>query len=210
MLLLYKDNPWFFGAFALFLCLGAGLCALPQGELLIQLNEQRNPFADVFFQWITKVGEAYGYAGVFILLFVYKRRAAWGIPLLGLGVSLLSWIGKSVFKHPRPFRYFEENHLLSQLEFIPGVRLHKGLTSFPSGHTMAAFALFSLLAFCFPRKPWLSIGCFLLALLVGVSRMYLVQHFFKDIYLGAILGLGMGVLAYLILERIEQKLLAKA
>lgn len=196
-------------AFALFLLGGIPLLLAEQGDLLIQLNEQRSPGADLFFRWFTKVGEGYGYLVVFLLLLVYKRRAAWGVPLLGIAVSLVAWIGKTLFHHPRPYLYFEQQGLLAQLDLIPGVEMHKGFTSFPSGHTMAAFALFSFLAFCFPRKPWLSITCFCIALLVGVSRMYLVQHFFEDVYLGAILGVGLGIMAYSILNQIEQKLLAK-
>ena len=100
--------------------------------------------------------------------------------------------------------------MLVQLGFIPGFEMNKVLTSFPSAHTMAAFALFSFLAFCFPRKPWLSLTCVIAALLVGVSRMYLVQHFFKDVYTGALLGVTLGAIAYQLLNQIEQKLVLKA
>lgn len=195
--------------FALFLLGGIPFLVADQGALLIQLNDHRSPEGDLFFRWFTKVGEGYGYLVVFLLLLVYKRRAAWGVPLLGMVVSLVAWVGKTLFHHPRPYLYFEQQGLLAQLELIPGVKVNKGLTSFPSGHTMAAFALFSFLAFCFPRKPWLSITCFCIALLVGFSRMYLVQHFFEDVYLGAILGVGLGILAYYVLNRIEQKMLAR-
>ncbi|WP_373551665.1 phosphatase PAP2 family protein [Haliscomenobacter sp.] len=206
---LFKDNPWFFTIFALFLLGGIPLLFANQGTLLIQLNDHRSSWADFFFRWFTKVGEGYGYLAVFLILFVYKRRAAWGIPLLGVAVSLVAWLGKTLFHHPRPYRYFEQQGLLAQLHLIPGIEMHKGLTSFPSGHTMAAFALFSFFAFCFPRKPWLSITCFCIASLVGLSRMYLVQHFFEDVYLGAILGVGLGILAYYVLNQIEQKILAR-
>lgn len=195
--------------FALFLLGGIPFLVADQGALLIQLNDHRSPEGDLFFRWFTKVGEGYGYLVVFLLLLVYKRRAAWGVPLLGMVVSLVAWVGKTLFHHPRPYLYFEQQGLLAQLELIPGVKVNKGLTSFPSGHTMAAFALFSFLAFCFPRKPWLSITCFCIALLVGFSRMYLVQHFFEDVYLGAILGVGLGILAYYVLNQIEQKMLAR-
>jgi membrane-associated phospholipid phosphatase len=43
---------------------------------------------------------------------------------------------------------------------------------------------------------------FFLALLAGISRMYLVQHFFEDIYAGAWLGT---VLTWLIYELFERK-----
>ena len=196
-------------AFALFILGGIPFLFADQGALLIQLNDHRSPRADLFFRWFTKVGEGYGYLVVFLILLVYKRRAAWGVPLLGIAVSLVAWVGKTLFQHPRPYLYFEQQGLLAQLELIPGVKMHKGLSSFPSGHTMAAFALFSFLAFCFPRIPWLSITCFCIASLVGFSRMYLVQHFFEDVYLGAVLGVGLGILAYYVLNQIEQKIFAR-
>ena len=31
--------------------------------------------------------------------------------------------------------------------------------------------------------------CFLLALIVGISRIYLFQHFLKDVFFGGILGI---------------------
>ena len=207
---LYKDNPWFFAALAAFMLGCLGLLFYPQGTLLLWLNARRNPIADQFFRVFTKVGEAYGYVFVFLVLLVYRRRAAWGVPMLGIVVSLVSWATKTLFHHPRPYLYFEQQGILSQVDFIAGVRINKGLTSFPSGHTMAAFALFSFFAFCFPRKPWLSISCFVVAILVGISRMYLVQHFFKDVYSGALLGVSLGAVAYLVLNQMEQKAMSNA
>ena len=37
---------------------------------------------------------------------------------------------------------------------------------------------------------------FVVALLIGLSRNYLVQHFFQDIYLGALIGFGLSILFY--------------
>lgn len=61
--------------------------------------------------------------------------------------------------------------------------------SFPSGHTLGAFGMFLILTFYLPNrlKNW-SILFFLLALGCGYSRMYLGQHYFKDVYVGSILG----------------------
>lgn len=61
--------------------------------------------------------------------------------------------------------------------------------SFPSGHTTTAFALAVVLAHFFPggRALW-----FLLAVLVGLSRLYLVEHFLADVVAGAGLGFAVG------------------
>ena len=43
----------------------------------------------------------------------------------------------------------------------------------------------------------------LAALLVGISRIYLVQHFLKDIYLGSILGVLAALLMYFLQYRMD-------
>ena len=80
---------------------------------------------------------------------------------------------------------------------VDGVVLHAGFSSFPSGHTMSAFAVFSLLAF-FASHSKRQIFLFVsLAILVAASRVYLIQHFVADVWMGSLLGV---MLAYLIFQ----------
>ena len=89
-----------------------------------------------------------------------------------------------------------------ELRLVEGVEVYIGATSFPSGHTMAGFALFGLLAFLLPKRyKGAALLFFLLALIVALSRVYLVQHFVKDIYLGAWLGLFIAILAWWLFGR---------
>jgi membrane-associated phospholipid phosphatase len=203
MRLLFKENSWFLGSFLLFLLVGIYVLSIPQGQLLLEWNANRMPFEDAFFPIMTKAGEAYGYVAVFFLLLLVQRdRSAFLVPVIGVVVSILSFVSKKIFHQPRPARFFEEQGLFSQVHPIEGVHLNTGLNSFPSGHTMAAFALFAFLAFCWPQKKWAALIFFLIAFLVGLSRMYLVQHFFKDVYLGAILGVSVAVFANQLKSRI--------
>jgi membrane-associated phospholipid phosphatase len=69
--------------------------------------------------------------------------------------------------------------------------------SFPSGHTMGAFAVASVFAEKYRDKkwvPWLSYG---MATLVGASRLALGRHFPADVIVGGVLGasIGRGVVA---------------
>jgi membrane-associated phospholipid phosphatase len=202
MRLLLNENSWFWGCILLFLLGGIYVLNLPQGQLLLEWNAHRMPVEDVFFPIMTRAGEAYGYVGVFMLLLLLRKdRAAWLVPVIGIAVSILAFVSKSVFHQPRPARFFEEHGLMSKVHPIEGVHLNVGMNSFPSGHTMAAFALFAFLAFCWPQKKWAALLFFLLAFLVGLSRMYLVQHFFKDVYLGAILGVSVAVLVFQLKSR---------
>ena len=64
-----------------------------------------------------------------------------------------------------------------------------GWDSFPSGHSMATFAVAAVLAVRFPKVRWLVI---LWALIVSVSRLFRASHFLTDIVAGAVLGVLIG------------------
>ena len=87
--------------------------------------------------------------------------------------------------------------MFNDLQKVDGVVLHTGFSSFPSGHTLSAFAVFSLLSF-FASNSKRQIFLFLsLAILVAASRVYLIQHFIEDVWMGSLIGV---MLAYLIFQ----------
>lgn len=57
--------------------------------------------------------------------------------------------------------------------------------SFPSGHTMAAFLLATLVHLSFDAS---AVGVYLWAILVGCSRVVLGVHFPSDVVAGAVIG----------------------
>jgi undecaprenyl-diphosphatase len=65
--------------------------------------------------------------------------------------------------------------------------------SFPSGHTMTAFAVAIPLALFYPT---LMIGLFFCALSIAMSRILLGMHFLSDVVAGALIGTGLGYLGY--------------
>ena len=67
-----------------------------------------------------------------------------------------------------------------------------GNTSFPSGHTIAAWAAASSLAHSYPRKRWLRWGAYGAAAAVGVLRITANQHFPSDVVVGGTLGYLIG------------------
>jgi membrane-associated phospholipid phosphatase len=82
----------------------------------------------------------------------------------------------------------------SLLHFVEGVDIQT-LYSFPSGHTAIAFALAITLSLCLKNKGWFAF-LLTLALLVGYSRIYLLQHHLMDVVAGAIVGAASSFIAY--------------
>lgn len=67
--------------------------------------------------------------------------------------------------------------------------------SFPSGHTMTAFAITVSFTQFYPS---LAFGMMFCAMSIAVSRIVLGMHFLSDVIAGAILGAGLGYLATLV------------
>jgi len=65
--------------------------------------------------------------------------------------------------------------------------------SFPSGHTMTAFAVAIPLALFYPT---ITLGLLFCALSIAMSRILLGMHFLSDVVAGALIGTGLGYLGY--------------
>lgn len=70
-----------------------------------------------------------------------------------------------------------------------GPNTAKGYSSFPSGHTAAAFAVATVMANRHPDQKWLYYG---LASAVGIARIRSSAHFPSDVLIGAAVGMYAG------------------
>lgn len=193
----WRHNRLYWITFSLFLMVGGIiLFFIEKGDAILYFSGQRTPFGDTFFTYFTKVGEHFGYIGFLLILLFVRFRPIVVLPFVGLTVAIVSAITKSIFAQPRPALYFKEMGMLDMIIPVVGVGMHGGNTSFPSGHTMSAFALYTFLALSLAYKRSLSLVLLLVAVLVGVSRIYLVQHFLEDVITGAVLGAMIGVMWY--------------
>lgn len=193
--------------FLICLSLTIGALSIEQGAAIQWFAAFRSPFNNGFFYWATRLAEPVSFA-ILAVLFFFQRYSA-GL-LIGLGGFLTLGLGqllKRSFGYPRPVRFLRENGLPETL-FAPieGVDIHSGFTSFPSGHTFGAFVLFGLVALLLPKKQaWLIVLLAGLALLVGISRIFLVQHFLMDVAAGAWCGFVLAV----VLRALDLRLLER-
>ncbi len=186
------------------MCILVGLIALaivPVGHEILWLNTCRSFWLDGFFRFATRLGEEWAYVVILLILLFTRYKAAMALPLLAIVVTLIAGLSKAWFAHDRPFPFFTKLGLWHQLQPVAGVELLQGATSFPSGHTMSAFALYTFAALNLPRKTWISLTLLLAAVLTGFSRMYLLQHFLKDVLAGAMLGVLLAIGCHLLLVR---------
>ncbi|MEO0776797.1 MAG: phosphatase PAP2 family protein, partial [Bacteroidota bacterium] len=201
-----SSNRIYFFAVGLFLLLGLILLAsIEQGAAIRFFSERRSPAGDWFFRYFTQMGEEPIYLLALLGLLFVRFRYALLVPLIGVLVTLVSYLTKQLFAHDRPSVYFSKLGELEDLQLVEGVHLLTGPTSFPSGHTMSAFAIYGFLALLAKRKRWTAPLCFLAALLVGISRIYLVQHFLKDVVLGAAIGTLLALLVYYLQGKIPHR-----
>ena len=164
----------------------------PKGEAILRLNGMHSPNMDIFFSSITLMGEWLGglLVGVTLLLTKKLKYLLTFIFAIGISSGSAQLLKTQVFpSNDRPSMAYEE--LIHQVE---GVELHQHY-SFPSGHTTAAFCMFGILAFSLRKWGWqvCSAG---LACAVGISRMYLGQHYLMDVIAGAVLGSFVALMVY--------------
>lgn len=193
------QNSWYVGIFLLlwgiacYLLLGVW----NKGDAIVLFAENRTPALNTFFTYCTLIGEGYVYLlAVMVLLFIsYSRSLA--ISVNAFLVLFISHALKKLFQHERPIRYFDELIKKPELpNYLPDVELLDGwTTSFPSGHTTSAFAFYTLIAF-FVSNKYVKLLCLVLATLVGLSRIYLVQHFLKDVTTGMLTGFLIALIVY--------------
>jgi undecaprenyl-diphosphatase len=124
--------------------------------------------------------------GLAILLFGGEERfAALGAAGLSSVLSILLFIWLKRFTgRRRPCQI--EPHCWATL-------LPPDQFSFPSGHTMTAFAVAITLSLFYPT---VTIGLLFCALSIAMSRILLGMHFLSDVVAGALIGTGLGYIGY--------------
>lgn len=168
------------------------------GYLLIQeqersiyktINDQHTAFKDSIFPYLTHIGEAWVIIPVLLLLLLIKpfrnKRFAWAMVACNISPFLITQAIKGLINAPRPLKYFPDISFIHRVADQP---LNYDF-SFPSGHSEGSFAFLCFLSLILPKRYRVfGILFFLIGLIVLYSRIYLSQHFFRDVYVGSLIG----------------------
>lgn len=138
----------------------------------------------------TRFGDGWGWVALIPVLAASGEpgRAALraGVGAAALSIAAFTAL-KRAFKRPRPCQI----HPHPLFPVRPPDQF-----SFPSGHTMSAFAVSTVLALQFPPlAPVLG----LLAFSIGASRVVLGLHYVSDVVVGALLGTVFGGVGFVAL-----------
>lgn len=165
--------------------------------LHLYINSFHHVYLNYFFRYVTHIGDGIFIAALILLLVFIRYRYALLLACSYLLSSLITQFLKKFIFHDfeRPKKFFED---VAGLYYVPGVELHS-FNSFPSGHATTAFALFFCLALIVQQHS-LKLICFIMALTVTFSRLYLSQHFFIDIYFGSLIGIASTLLIYYFIQ----------
>jgi undecaprenyl-diphosphatase len=162
------------------------------------INESwSNPFFDKFFSFITDSRHFYW---IIIPLIIYwliceKAKGRWLVLSLFIGVLLSDQIASHVLK------YLVER--IRPCNALTGVLTPNGPSSsfsFPSSHASNMGSSMFLLSMAF--KPWTPLFV-IIALLVGLSRIYLGLHYPSDVLGGYVLGLLIGYSVWQGIEKLK-------
>jgi membrane protein DedA with SNARE-associated domain/membrane-associated phospholipid phosphatase len=136
------------------------------------------------FTWITFLGKSQiilVFIAVTVVLLWLWRKQVYILPLFVavIGSEAFTFLSKLAFHRPRP-----EAAVYAEYSF-----------SFPSGHATIAVAFYGFLSYLFirlapnwKRKVNLFFAGILIILLIGLSRIYLDEHYLSDVYGGYLVG----------------------
>ena len=168
-------------------------------DLLASLEKIRNPFLTYIFRMFTEIGgELVVIAIICAIYWCYNKKLAYYISF-GLFLSSLAVQGlKITFRIPRPWvRYPSLNPIGEVIKTATGY-------SFPSGHTQATTALYAALALK-SKRSITKIGCAVVIIGVGFSRMYLGMHTLQDVMASFLITMAVVI----IIHRISKVTLTK-
>lgn len=166
-------------------------------SILYFIQSIRTDFLDNFMLVLTKIAGSYGqiWLCVAVLLLIFKKTRKAGIAVL-LSYGFVYLFGQMVLKdliaRPRPCHIDETIALLID---------RPSSFSCPSTHSAWAFGAATAIV-CFSKK--IGIPAFVVAAIIGFSRLYLFVHFPTDVLAGIALGVLCGLIGAWIVKAVAK------
>jgi len=182
-------------------------------DTTVKLQDHLSRRFDQVFSYFSLLGSAeitIGFCLLMMVLFLAKRNllgiVGW---LMIVPASVVEVFGKLVVFHPGPPVFFHRSLLPTSL---PSFYVHTDF-SYPSGHmtrTIFIITIFvSILILSSRNLPFRLFSLLillLLAFLMGVTRVYLGEHWLSDVLGGALLGVAAGLFAAMLIIKPAKKL----
>jgi undecaprenyl-diphosphatase len=174
-------------------------------------NGWKSGFNDLWLGYATWLGNGWIAfpIGVIVLLAVDRRSFWWNIlalALAGVVAGITLNVLKSAFHMPRPLTVFAPDIAAGRVYInVMFERLY--YSSFPSGHSQTIFTVATVLLWAGIRARklnfWGAGTIIMIAIIVGISRVYCGAHFPSDVLGGAVLGSGTALVCCYVIEKIK-------
>lgn len=196
---LVKENLPFLLTYLLFVVIGAFILIFThKGDFLLLINHYHIWYLDLLYKYLTYLGEGYYFLAIILVMGLYRVKYLVQGVVLFVCSGLFTQLLKHIFDMPRPIKYFDSSVVLN---LVDGVSVHS-YNSFPSGHSTSTFTIFLFFSIMVSNKL-LKFIFSIIAINVAISRVYLVQHFFIDIYVGSIIGVLFTLIIYVYMENVS-------
>jgi len=179
----------------------AGLIAFdPREGSYFRRSSTFNGFNNIFSGNATAIGTVVAPVSLYAIGLIRKDSKMQRTALFGgeavVDSEILTTVLKDATKRLRPAD-IQAGRNYADSWFESGGSLVGGRGSFPSGHTITAFSVATVVARRYGNHKWIPYAAYGMATLVGFSRLSLSAHFLSDVFMGGALGYSISRFAVL-------------
>lgn len=170
-----------------------------EANLIIWLQTISGTAFDYFVYALTLFGDQIFFTLVLLVIYwcIDKDYGFKFFNVYIMGCCVLE-ISKTIFRRPRPYVAYRDK--------IKSIIKDTGGYSFPSGHSQSIANISTQLSLYAKKKRFFKtviVLSVIISLSVMISRMFLGQHFFTDVLVGALFGIGLAILFGFVYELIS-------